>query len=843
MKTKNLTPFPFGAKVTSRRGRRPEATLIARATYVIVPGAPLALPETPGIGPTLLAQGAMSAEIYREDDEERTGDCLYPGDFADWKPRAEVMLRGTCHTPSGKPLSECPVRFEVGSFSKLLRVSGRRFWSDDGAGAVMSEAAPFTRMPVDYKHAFGGPGYAQNPVGLGFAGRELPSVEHAGRVIQRRRDDPSVAGFAPIAPGWPQRAAKLGKDYGPRWRKERWPYPADDLDWSHFQAAPPDQQLEGFLRGDERLLFQNLHPTEPVLETHLPGLRVRAFLKDRKGRFREVAMGLDTLFADLDEGRLYLTFRGLDAVETDDMSDVETALVATEKLASERLPEKHYRALLEAFEADPLGIAELVPAGLRDTQSAMDKRAQDRAEGKLPQPETPAPDAVTGALRKLFDLLPAPFPGAKDLETALAATFARAAASAPSAAAAPPSLAGSLPPANVQAQVQAAGEAMTKELAGAAATPAVPLRPGGPPPAAASRDLATAMKSLKDARGLLAAQKLPKESEEERKKQLAEMDAQLAAFESEPFFRSILDRPPPVDPGPDRDLHAQDYEGRDLSGADLSRANLRDANLARANLRGARLQGACLEGAVLVEADLSGADLTGADLTLANLTKARAPGALLRDATLDRAFFQGADLTGAVLEGAKGKYTFLPEVNLTAAGARGLSLEDALLQSADCSGADFTGASLVRCHFLDAVAREATFARATLTRTTFLGSDLTRAVLTGVSGDRSVWMKARLTDADAGRAVLRGAFFIEASAKGASFRRAILKEARFLKASLDRADFTECSLFAADLSKCSVHGARFRGANLFEAKLLGTVGDDCDFTGANLGRVLREGAS
>ncbi len=132
-------------------------TLVVRATYLLVPGKPLALPE----GPSLVAQGPMSAETYRDEDADRVGECLYPGDFADWKPHAEVMLRGTCHTPFGKPLSECPVRFSVGTFSKLLRIIGRRFWSDDNPGAVMSEAAPFTKMPVDYAHAFGGSDYGR----------------------------------------------------------------------------------------------------------------------------------------------------------------------------------------------------------------------------------------------------------------------------------------------------------------------------------------------------------------------------------------------------------------------------------------------------------------------------------------------------------------------------------------------------------------------------------------------------------------------------------------------------------------------------------------------------------
>ena len=51
-----------------------------------------------------------------------------------------------------------------------------------------------------------------------------------------------------------------------------------------------------------------------MLSVHLPGVRVRVFVKGKDARFREVPMSLDTLFADLDQGKLYLTWRGLDAV-------------------------------------------------------------------------------------------------------------------------------------------------------------------------------------------------------------------------------------------------------------------------------------------------------------------------------------------------------------------------------------------------------------------------------------------------------------------------------------------------------------------------------------------------
>jgi uncharacterized protein YjbI with pentapeptide repeats len=822
VKVKNLTPFPFGAKVTSRRPPRPEMTAILRACYVLSPGKPLTLPE----GPPMLSQGAMTSDTYRDEDEERAGECLYPGDFADWKPHAEVMLRGTCHTPFGKPLPECPVRFAVGAWTKILRIVGRRFWSDDKPGAVMSEPAPFTRMPVDYAHAFGGAGYAANPVGLGFAGRELPNVEHAGRVLRARRDDPGPAGFAPYNPAWPQRAGKVGKEYGRRWQKERAPYYAEDFDWTYFNAAPPDQQLDGYLRGDEALLFQNLHPTEQVLEARLPGLRIRLFVTDVKRRFREVAMSLDTLFADLDEGKLYLTWRGLDDIETDDLKDVETALVASESLAEAPLPEAHYRERLDAFEADPQEIKARVPAEALDRFEQMKARKQARDEGRpVSQHAAPPPDPLTAALRAQLDMLPAPLPNAAAVEKSVADAVARLIAASP-------------PQADAGGQVAKVANDMARRAAAPPSVPAFPLRTGGPPPASVSKALRGALDQARQAKKLAAEKDLP----EDAKRELDKMDAQLDGFEREPFFKAILDRPPLVEPGPEKDLHGQDYQGRDLRGADLRGALLRDANLAGANLAGACLVGARLDGAVLSGADLTGADLTGADLTLANLTGVKAAGAVFRDAILNRTFLQKARLSRAVLAGARGDFTFLPEADLGGADGRELSLFRAFGKGAILAGADLAGAKLTRCLFLGANGRGAKLSRATLTRTSFAEADLTGAMLVEARGDRSVWLHATLRDADLGHAALPRATFMEAQAERASFRRAILKESRCYRASFEHADFTESQLFGIDFSKCTLSGARFKGACLYDAKFRQAAGAGCDFTGANLKRSTLEDA-
>ena len=70
-------------------------------------------------------RGDSPGEAARADDLQ--GRVLvYPGDFADFKLGAEVMLRGTCHPRRAVP--ECEVAFAVGDRTWKLNVSGPRVW-------------------------------------------------------------------------------------------------------------------------------------------------------------------------------------------------------------------------------------------------------------------------------------------------------------------------------------------------------------------------------------------------------------------------------------------------------------------------------------------------------------------------------------------------------------------------------------------------------------------------------------------------------------------------------------------------------------------------------------------
>ncbi|HEY1692681.1 MAG TPA: DUF2169 domain-containing protein [Polyangiaceae bacterium] len=815
MRPRNLTPFLFGATVTSRQPPQPEMTMIVRGTFTLRAGEAVTPLEGPAGG--LLEQGPLTAEVFAEGDEDRAGACVYPGDFADYKPRAEVFLVGSCHAPGGKPVAECSVRFAVGSWSKSLRVSGRREWTALGP----SRPTPFVTRPLDWSHAFGGAGYERNPCGTGFDAKELASVEAPAALVRSKSDRPEPAGFGPINPAWPQRAGTMGTKYDAASYAKRAPFYAEDFDWTHFLAAPRDQWLEGYLRGDEELVLQNVHPGAPVFSTRLPGLRIRAFSIDRARSVCEARMNLDTLLVDAEKGRLVLTWRGHVPCREIDRSDVESVLVASEKLADDPLPPGHYQTQLEAFHADPIGVLmdEMMP-GAKEARAALEAAAGSLPQIAAMQSPTDAALAVLGN-EDIVTL------GASAAERPEALERARSAAS------------------RIEKAVAHAKEA--KAQAQATLPEGVALPPDEPPPRTANElaeeapdvraQVTRAIESgLREGRAQaekagLAGEKLPPAFAE----QLAELEKLRAQLDGPELQKKLAMASPPraSEIRPDADLSHRPMAGRDFSGLDLSGANLEGAILGGARLVGTRLAGANLRSAVLQGADLSGADLSDTDLTRATLNDASAMFADFRRARLEQTLLGKTVLRGARFDGARGVMVLFSGADLSGARFARASFFKAIGEDTRMEEADFADAEVVQCGFVRCKGRKASFARAALGNTTFLQSDLRGATFAGATGVATSFMNADLGEADFRRCTLHDAHFMEASAVAAVFHGADLRGAELIRAVLDGASFERANLFGANLGRASLNATRFTGASLYRARFTGAAGKDPDFEGAN----------
>jgi uncharacterized protein YjbI with pentapeptide repeats len=786
----NTTPFLHAMKVCSRRPPRPEMMLVVRATLLLGADGKLTVAQA------LPEQGALSAERYADDD--LAGACIYPGDLADFKLSAEVTLTGSCYPPA-PPARECAVQLSVGSWRKALRVVGDR-------RASPAPAEPFSRMPLGWERSYGGPGYAKNPVGRGHGTELLANVEPPdGRS--------EAANFGPINPSWRERASLRGKAYGGDYRKRRAPWHSEDFDWAFFHAAPKDQRFAGYLRGDEALGFVNMHPDAPSITSALPGKRVRAFLEDRAGSFRELDMRLDTLHCDLDAMKLYLGWRGVEAVAEDDLDDVAYVLIASEELGERPKDEAHYRAELEAFKADPTGAKEPVPAELLELQRRAQLDAGDA--GAEPNPVSALLAQRLGDVRKeeqaqIADAL------ARGLE---AAGERRAEV------------------ADKLAEIAQGGPELTHQ--------ALPRRPGTRPDARLRPLMRKLLESAAEVRKAAdGAGVSPPLAERLRRRAdgLERVPHDPRLKELDPDYLPPLEPLSRDEPGPRANLAERELIRADLAGRDLSGANLEMAVLSGANLRGANLRGANLHKAMLYRADLTGADLTGARLSRADLAEVAAEGARFDRADLDAACLEGARLSRASFVAAEGEYQAFAGADLRAIDARGASFAHADFARAKLGGARLSLAKLAGCIFSGCHAEEIDLSDADLESAAFFDALMARAKLSGARAARSVWTGATLDDADLSFTRLWQAQLDKVSAIGADFFGADWREGRSYRGRFDRARFDKANLFGADLKKARLEGTRFVDASLYQATFTGAHGKGADFTGAVLTRSTLEDA-
>lgn len=817
MRVQNETRYPF-AFVGFRGPKGPRVACVVRGRFRVEHGRPVEpvgfereLPEyaraeagAAGLGALdALAQGSPTGDVVRE------GELVYPSDFAYFKPRTDVLLRATCHAPRGSKVTEQTVGFGVGSFHKRLRVVGPRVWVDRVLGGKKTDPLPFSSLPLGYRGAYGGPGYPDNPLGVGHDSRGLAHVEHLDRDSSAST---GPAGFGPVHPDWPARAQKRGTRYGADWLERRAPELAEDFDFAYFNAAPHDQQLEGPLRGDEELRLEGLHPDHARLTCRLPSLRPRVFLQDVDGRRQAIHMRLDTLLVELDErpasegpvGVVTLTWRGVGEARRDDLSDLAFALVAVERLGDEPLADERYFAELGAFAEDPVGLRKVFPGGL-DEAKAVASRADDEA----PAVDPSSPEAIDALLASRLGSL-----GERErlalraqLEAAVASmpreAQERASASAKGGAAPPRAHAG-------------AGQGGARASLGAALKPLF----DGLAAALSKADGKGAGESGGgDAKALEAARALPRDP------RLTALDPGLAAGAGQD------------EPGPGADLRGRDLSGLDLRGRDLSGADLEGALLTKADLTGAKLTGAKLAFAVLYKATLEGASLEGADLTSAELSLVRAEGADLSKAKLDFAVLRKAVLTRARLRGASATMAHFVEADLTRLDADGVTLDkvsfdECALDRASFCGATLTSTSFYRCRAPYAALRGARLDGTGFHESTVDHADLTEAVGVGVS-----FLKSNLEGADLSWATLLDAQLSECLASDAKLVACNLREARFFRAVLRGCDFSQANLFSADLRQTMLTRARFSGANLYDAKLMESAGTGVDFRGARLGRA------
>ena len=800
------TPFTFAAVPGRIAFPAHSLTLVVKGTFDLHPGGPATIAGEP-LHPT--------GDEYLPEDEERSGPIRYASDFAPLKPATDLLLVGTCHAPGGDPVGECEVALQVGEHRHALPLSSELVNS--------------------------------RPVNSGLLDSEPVS------------DQPEGLGFGPLAPFSAERRAKLGT-YGADYLDGRWPWFPEDFDWHYFNAAPPALQKEGYLRGDEPLVLENLHPEHPRYGSGLPGLRVRCFVtrpgEGGEERFEEVEMRLDTLWVDADAERLVLVWRGWTAVADEDFEEIGSVFITAEAVADPPQPVEHHRARFAerlAEKAPGRGGGAAVEGTAEKKAEGEPEAAGEREPGREPRGHRP-PDPHDRELGELFESVMARVQAATGLDlstfdptdpeaaTAKIKEYLRSRGIDPDR---PPELT----PEQRQAQ---AGlfEGLGIPWDAVAGQPDLERLRDVDMEALLRRTLEKLDADL-TARGLPAREPPPLKPEDVERLRAIGVDAEafLAYLKSQEPTPAGKAEEKPLD----RDtVQERAASGRSLAGADLSGLDLSELDLAGADLAGADLSGAKLARAVLSGADLTGAKLVGTDLAGAHMAGVKLTEADLSGADLSGADATGADLTGAVGEGcvlreallhrATATGAYLARADLSEAHARGLNLDGANLRGARLDGADLRRASLREARLQGASAVGVRLDHADLTGLRACeGAQLADASLREATGPDSLWADSDLTAADLSYARLPGADFTGAVLEGAELYASDLRQARLRKARLQDAGMSEMNLFQANLERADLSGADLSGSNLYGAELLNARTEDTETEGANLRRTKLEG--
>jgi len=738
------TPFEFGFLPWQIEPPQWAAMFLVKATFDLVQGTCTIADE----------QLVTTGDVLHDDGDDPT--LRYDNDFALFKPRGEWMLCGSAFSTMG-PATVVPVGVEVAGRAKHMAVYGDRHWKPGVLGSVPTDPEPFEQMPLRWERAFGGPGYEPNPAGVGIAEveidgarvRALPNLEEIGKPLTSPEDRPAPAGMFPIPRMWAPRVALAG-DYGGSYMDERWPWFPKDFDPRYFNAAPPDQQIEGYWRGDEPLVVRGLHREWGKVDTRLPGLYARCFIERTEApppaapsaadpvpdeppdpraipvpQLEEIRLALDTITIDSDQAKVVALWRGLINVRDGDLSDVATLFVAHEELGAAKTVADYARRLweLQVEEAEEWAALE---AEEPPEEPPGDALALAPPEGA----EAGGEEALAGLLAAVEPLLP------------------RSNASAP----------------EVAASLQESGEDVPEELATIEE----------PPPALEEDALPDSLRRL----AYIIRRRLGK-----------------------PFAGMDLTEAP---------LRGLDLSGVDFSEAVLVRADLRRCNLRGCVFDGAVLQDADASGSVCEEVSMCGAELGGSRFVNCFFAGSTIDEATALEATWHRVDlsgcsiqgtdFEASDLSSSLFRGTRFDGSDLSYCTLDASDLTGASLEDTALE-----GVSATQCNFERCRAKELRASEASnFSHSRFVLLDAPDSVWQDAILHGcdLSG-------ANLARADLSRAKLAEVNLIRSELTEARFIGADLRGARLMQCNLMAASFEEADLRGADLRAANVFGAGF----------------------------------
>lgn len=802
----------------------------------------------------------MEADLWKISGEELDEDEVL--DLSIPKPCAEFLVSGKAWSHDASEPGRVAVRARVDHLEKSLVVHGDRRWAQGG----MSRAGVVQGVPVNWRHTYGGPGFAENECGMGAARDadgvwRVPNVEGLEQRLSRESQVGVPVSFGPVSPARPRRFKRMG-GYEERWLTDGFPGLPETMDPHFFNTASADQWFvkQTELTPAAEYEIWNMHPEQACLQGRLPALRARCFAQRHGAEdLDEISMRHTTAWFFPDRERVLLIFHGVLPLATDDGSEFASILPALESLDMEARSLEHYHKVLrQRLPCDSGALYAFRDKDLLPEQMLDNSDFQKASSGVLNRPQMVNQRQRAATLKQ--DMLarveeagqnPADYQLDGDQFTPLESLDDL------------PDYARSMRRKTRLMKVdmlrkKRASEARHKQAfqdipsakqAMSDASGGVTKKPGGPPRLDKDEGMMTLRSmageaEVKGAGGMSVAQF--QAMRDDAQAQLGRLYRYAAHHQApaEPALggRSVrMRRRVQTLMQGSRDLSGLDLTGVDLSGMDLSHARCHGTWMERANLSGANLTGADLTRAVLTRAHFYETDCSAAILDEANLGEALVHASIFDKASfnttiLDRAVFSKSRFTRAVFKSCVPSGIEIEDCNFEQASLdtvtfwqqcrfERLAFPEAKLHRVvwlDCGleGMDYSGASMVACAWVQGFfSSPPRYVQSRLKTCCVVRMDLTSAVFTDALLDECSLRSLDLDKANFDGARLKNCDLSEASLRDASFVRSDARGTLFMETDLTGADLRESDLIDALMQKSDFRFADLSGANLFRTDI------------------------
>lgn len=248
-------------------------------------------------------------------------------DVAPFKPKTDLIIRGSAKSFGGEARGDWPVSVEIPErLYDEFHARGPLKWETSGLSWKLSKPELVSEVPLTCALAYGGSCaegdtqvfFEENPAGQGFmtekAARTLdrwpaPQLGLLAEFMGASPFEPmAVQGTMPIAKPWLPRRSNAGT-FDAHWERHRHPRMPLDYDLAFWNAANLRLQIAPHMSGDETINLTGMSYGQDTATLRLPGAKL-ALQSRTYPDLAPIPMALDTVDIDVqsvDEGEISVT--------------------------------------------------------------------------------------------------------------------------------------------------------------------------------------------------------------------------------------------------------------------------------------------------------------------------------------------------------------------------------------------------------------------------------------------------------------------------------------------------------------------------------------------------------